>query len=363
VNLRTKPSTSSVSTPISNKYLDILYAVKGEEYTPGNNIWYKVLYEGGEKYVYSSLVNWVVAVYDAEGGPDKTEKANDNLGFRYLTTPGTYKFAWCESYPRKDWNQTTWLWSAVEWGTKLKVSSSSEPEVALDGVNFVPLEIKYTENETTKKRSYYIPGKTTPPTSAKTRKVSRAEILTQLHKRLSYLKKVNKKQSSPFDDKSLDTKFKEYLKYEAEKYGYKGGHYTYKSDTDWEYNGAWIFNDFGHMSCFYKKGTRVMPEYIHTTPNREAESYVFGKVYDLSGSHGCTHVEPLEIDHMISKGYVGEGNPFVGNTLIVHKYDEDVPITLKPVSGTISDSRFTVHFYPKLQKDGDGRIIVVRITK
>jgi hypothetical protein len=123
----------------------------------------------------------------------------------------------------------------------------------------------------------------------------------------------------------------------------------------------WVFNDFGHMACYYfedlnknlkKDGKeKIKKELIHTTPDREAQTAMDEDfVLDLSDeSHGCIHVKPKDIDEMIDKGYLK-----AGNRLIIHRYNETAPIG--PVG--IGKSPFEVHFFP-----GSLKILVKGVWK
>ena len=114
----------------------------------------------------------------------------------------------------------------------------------------------------------------------------------------------------------------------------------------------WVFNDFGHMTCYYfkdvirnrrldkKRGERVHGEFIHTTPGDEANT-ALKKPVILTESHGCVHVKPKDIDDMIKKGYMRKGN-----LVVVHKY------TAKAPTGPVARGRrpYEVHFYPGAKK-------------
>jgi len=116
---------------------------------------------------------------------------------------------------------------------------------------------------------------------------------------------------------------------------------------------TWVFNDFGHMTCyFYKDGNgngrldgdeRVHSEFFHTTPDDEAAS-ALGKPVSLSESHGCVHVKPNDMDTLIAKGYFRSGNK-----VVVHRYTEtSVPAAWKPLAA--GKKPFEVHFFPAAKK-------------
>lgn len=111
----------------------------------------------------------------------------------------------------------------------------------------------------------------------------------------------------------------------------------------------WLFNDFGHMTCYFYKdknangrldrdaGEKIHTEYFHTTPDDEATDAGGGDV-SLSLSHGCIHLKPKDIDAMIAAGYFASGN-----SVVVHKYSAKVPAWDTDEAGT---KPFEVHFFP-----------------
>jgi hypothetical protein len=112
---------------------------------------------------------------------------------------------------------------------------------------------------------------------------------------------------------------------------------------------AWLFNDFGHMTCYFYRDTnhnsrfdkdseKLHLEYFHTTPDDEASSAA-GDPVKLQESHGCIHVKPKDIDAMINAGYFK-----AGNLVKVHGYKEMVPAAW-PVDATVA-APFEVHFFP-----------------
>jgi hypothetical protein len=113
----------------------------------------------------------------------------------------------------------------------------------------------------------------------------------------------------------------------------------------------WLFNDFGHMTCYYfrdinhnrvldSKSEHITGEFIHTTPIDEANTALNNTV-ELEGSHGCIHVKPNDIDEMIKKGYLKKGN-----LVVVHSYRQEMPIGQR----SIGKAPFEFHFYPKSNK-------------
>jgi hypothetical protein len=116
---------------------------------------------------------------------------------------------------------------------------------------------------------------------------------------------------------------------------------------------SWIFNDFGHITCYFFRdkngnarldkdlGEKIHTEYFHTTPDDEAATAA-GKPVSLSQSHGCIHLKPNDIDEMNKKGYFD-----AGNMVVVHGYDEKVPLWEHDPAST---APFELHFFPGARK-------------
>lgn len=115
---------------------------------------------------------------------------------------------------------------------------------------------------------------------------------------------------------------------------------------------TWVFNDFGHMTCYLFKdhngngrrdnGEKVHGEFLHPTPEGEAGT-AKGLPFSLGQSHGCIHLKPLDIDAMIASGYLR-----TGTRVVVHKYSELTTPYKKGPGAAKSPSE--VHFYPGLRK-------------
>jgi len=117
--------------------------------------------------------------------------------------------------------------------------------------------------------------------------------------------------------------------------------------------GEWVFNDFGHMTCYFfkdknqngrldpKAGEKISGEFFHTTPADEAATKLNVPV-QLDESHGCIHLKPNDIDELIAKKYMRKGN-----RIVVHKYTEhSIGYSLAPHAVP----PFELHFYPALNK-------------
>jgi hypothetical protein len=124
---------------------------------------------------------------------------------------------------------------------------------------------------------------------------------------------------------------------------------------------TWVFNDFGHMTCYFYKdrnrnkrldkdaGESIHREYFHTTPDDEAASAA-GKPVTLTPSHGCIHLKPKDIDAMIAAGYLKGGN-----RVVVHRYKDKLPAW---GSDAAAVAPFEVHFFP-----GASKVLVTGQTK
>jgi hypothetical protein len=221
----------------------------------------------------------VVDIYEAVGGPEKPGK--DEYGLPYgPTDAGTYVFHGCGPHSSPTYKK----WSTIPWGSKLKFLNGE-------------ILVKYK-------------GKWIRPQDINRFGPTTQEILNQHYKPPAL-----------------------------------GG----LGLTD--FPSKWVYNDFGHTTCkFFRdvnknrkldKGEHIHSEYVHTTPDNEAQ-FAKGEKVELYESHGCIHVKPADIDDMIHKGYMRKGN-----SAKVHKYNE------KPVSLAVSSSGkppFEVHFYPGAQK-------------
>lgn len=115
---------------------------------------------------------------------------------------------------------------------------------------------------------------------------------------------------------------------------------------------TWVFNDFGHITCFiakdidkdgvWDKGSeKIHHQFFHTTPPDEA-STSRGKPFVLTESHGCIHVRPNDIDEMISHGYIRKGN-----MVYIHDY------STKPLGESGIETAkppYSLHFFPEIKK-------------
>ena len=90
-----------------------------------------------------------------------------------------------------------------------------------------------------------------------------------------------------------------------------------------------MFNDFGPWAVRYyrdpnrnrqlDRGEHLMGEMIHTTPDTEAETDR-GLPVQLSPSHGCVHLKPIDRNR-----FLGIGAFETGNLVVVHGPTEVVP--------------------------------------
>lgn len=98
---------------------------------------------------------------------------------------------------------------------------------------------------------------------------------------------------------------------------------TRDGETLW----IWTKNDFGPLAW------NLTPSdlYVHTTPDTEAAA-ARGAATTLTHSHGCIHIDPLERDEMMARGYLNMGVLFV-----VRKFDEHLlpdPVRRDMLTGT-----------------------------
>lgn len=124
---------------------------------------------------------------------------------------------------------------------------------------------------------------------------------------------------------------------------------------------TWVFNDFGHLTCFMFKdknrnrkldpalGEKIHGEFFHTTPGDEAAT-ALKKAVKLEPSHGCIHLKPVEMDQMVNRGYMKRGT-----RVVVHKYKERVVTFTKLGNGK---PPYELHFYP-----GIGKLLVMGVSQ
>lgn len=122
---------------------------------------------------------------------------------------------------------------------------------------------------------------------------------------------------------------------------------------------SWIFNDFGHLTIKYFKDTNnnyikdgneyLRGDFIHTTPQDEIDN-LYGKAVSLSGSHGCIHVKPNDIDVLV-KYYIK-----IGSIVEVKSYQEKTAMTTFEQS--YGRPPYETHFYP-----GKRKIFIYKVTK
>jgi len=113
---------------------------------------------------------------------------------------------------------------------------------------------------------------------------------------------------------------------------------------------TWVFNDFGHLTCYMFKDTnsdgkldgkeKIHGEFFHTTPPDEA-STALRKPVRLEQSHGCIHLKPLDIDEMVKRNFMRKGA-----RVVVHRYSE----RLVDFRKGYAVAPYVLHFYPGLHK-------------
>lgn len=141
---------------------------------------------------------------------------------------------------------------------------------------------------------------------------------------------------------------------------------------------SWVFNDFGHVSIKYFRDANrngifdrgkesIISDFIHTTPPDEAQTAFNNRNnrpdnIALSYSHGCIHVKPNDIDHLISNGYVRKGI-----IIEIHPYAAALhaPVSYMSNDGT---QPHELHFFPVKSTDldnvdGKGKLVVYKVSK
>ncbi len=95
-------------------------------------------------------------------------------------------------------------------------------------------------------------------------------------------------------------------------------------------------NDFGHISVdMGKNGVFMHPTpsmYETGTNDRTEECSSLSGQCELADSHGCLHVSPALIDHILSQGWLRKGT-----SIIVHGYTEAPPADAARLLGSLAD--------------------------
>ena len=125
---------------------------------------------------------------------------------------------------------------------------------------------------------------------------------------------------------------------------------------------TWVFNDFGHTTVKYfrdvnhngrqdrTEAERTLSDFVHTVPNQELLSWLNGQAnaglsLPLNQSHGCVHALPAEIDEMIQSRYL-----HIGGTFVVHSYADTIKGCFQETSPDLRPGTREVHFFPKAKK-------------
>jgi hypothetical protein len=229
----------------------------------------------------------LIAEYDAEGGPDFQGKDPSGNAFG-PTPPGDFVIAQCAKH--HDSNLYP-LWSTLAWGTPIRENKG---------------DVEYL--------------------SAK-----RWDSLTTLWNRKKVAEKALHRELVPAETVELVKQRHDEL------------YATAKVPN------TWVFNDFGHMTCYFfkdinhngifdPKTEKLQSQYIHTTPKDEAIATLYPtQAIVLDKSHGCIHVKPNDIDEMIRKGFLKRGNH-----IVVHPFSDSAPI----MHVTSGDPPYQLHFFP-----------------
>ena len=74
---------------------------------------------------------------------------------------------------------------------------------------------------------------------------------------------------------------------------------------------TWEFNDFGKWGWNLRLQGAHTPYYLHTTAENEATVKNDRTTFvELSNSHGCIHIDPIDRDDFMSKHYLDEDTEF-----------------------------------------------------
>lgn len=127
--------------------------------------------------------------------------------------------------------------------------------------------------------------------------------------------------------------------------------YAYELYGRTEVPKKWVFNDFGHMTCYIYRdqnnnarqdpGEPTMGQMLHADPEGEALEWLSEPI-KLEASHGCVHLKPADIDDMVKRKFMRKNN-----LVIVYPYSE-----MRISHGRSSVSHrapYELHLYPGLQ--------------
>ncbi len=223
----------------------------------------------GERKIIWVVNGKAVVKASAWGGEEPVKGVKYDVMKPRPTTPGRYVI-----YSYEPYKTNTWPLSRIRWGTRLKVNAGTGEVSFETGIR----------SPAWKRVKDKVPG------------------LTTKHLRALYYKL----------------------------YGDTG-----KYDVDGDYvPEIWVFNDFGAMAVRYFKDTnrnkkldskreRLSGEMIHTTPENEAQVAKRDAV-NLTPSHGCIHVSPVDRDALKKAGAFEPGID-----IVIHNYKEVVPAGLR----------------------------------
>lgn len=264
-----------------------------------------------------------VATYQGFGGPVKTDNS-DPLHSATPTRPGRFTINFIGPHVTAKTGLGAYIWSAVPWGTPLRLTKEQIVEVKLAGRDWQRL--------TSVPAWHHLEGK-------------QAAVVEQIKARnailwgtpFAVLKKVNNMRPMSL----------------------------YKPIPD-----EWVFSDFGHVTIKYyldanhngrqdrrNAAENTYSDFIHTTPDNELIERLNTKAdaslyLPLGPSHGCIHALPDEVDDMISARYLT-----IGGTFVVHSYTDRVIGSFQEVTTIPRLQKTEVHFYP-----GQHQLVVFMVT-
>lgn len=233
----------------------------------------------GRFYVY--VRGQQVASFDACGGPPLGQQHADRGGhFAESTTEGSYVLADKEHYVTSSWPTST-----VPWGAAVRVRPDQEIEFSSDGGHTWRLATGATGCVTLSWMAFE--GRTRAGVAADWNKLHALDP--------GFVPQVPAPLTTD-DIASINTQSRQFF--------YAGGVLapTYvKSDF-----GKWAWN----LQTQSAHGLSRTGMFVHTTPSDEA-STAAGLPFQLTDSHGCIHIRPVDRDRMMLAGYLQKGVNFV----------------------------------------------------
>jgi hypothetical protein len=231
----------------------------------------------GRFYVY--VRGQPVKEYDACGGPP-ADQAHADRGGHYAapTTAGNYILGGAQHYTTDSWPTST-----IPWGAQIRVRDDQEIEYSTDGATWLPA----TGTEGCVTRSWMAFEQRTRAATAAQQNAAGASDPNYVN--------VDPAPLTADDIKSINEQSRSFF--------YAGGVLT----------PTYVKNDFGvwawNLQSQGAHGLSRTGMFVHTTPHDEA-STAAGQPFQLTDSHGCIHIRPVDRDEMMNLGYLQKGVHF-----------------------------------------------------